>query len=108
MDYAKAESQLYGGQRPLGRQYEYWYITAEWIPKDGAGRPKPRKKLLMGPYASEDSAQAVANEKLGNIPFEIESYNSRDRNKVAQMKRARSLNQGDGLDRSLQRMKRKI
>jgi hypothetical protein len=106
MDYNKLEGKIYGER--LGNQAEYWYITAEWIPKDGLGKPKPKRNLLMGPYNSRESAESVAFGKLGNIPFEIDNYPSRDRNKVGQMARARKLNQGKSVDDALQRMKRKV
>jgi hypothetical protein len=105
MDYNKYEAKLYGDK--LGHQAEYAYITAEWIPKDGMGRPKPKRSVLLGPYPTEDKANEVGMQQLGNIPFEVIMLPTRDRGKATQMLRARKLNSGQDLDQSLQRVRHK-
>lgn len=105
MDYTKAADQLYGGKNmPMRNQATYWYITAEWIPKDGFGRPKAPKSVLLGPYPSEDVASTTGMDRLGNIMFEVIELPTRDRGKATQLLRARKLNSGSGLDNALRRV----
>ena len=105
MDYNKLEGKIYGER--LGNQAEYWYITAEWIPKDGMGKPKPKRSCLLGPYASSEAAEKIAFERLGNIPYELVPMSTRDRSAATQRLRAMKLNNGNDLDSALQRVSHK-
>lgn len=109
MDYNKLESSIYKNPADrMGNQLEYWYITAQWIPKDGLGKPKPMRSVLLGPYPSEDKANEIGMGKLGNIPFELIPLPTRDRGKATQMLRAKKLNSGQDLNQSLSRVSHKI
>lgn len=105
MDYNKLEGKIYGER--LGNQAEYWYITAEWIPKDGMGKPKPKRSVLLGPYSDEAKCDSIALQRLGNISYEIIALPTRDRSKATQMLRAKKLNAGQDLDSALQRVRHK-
>jgi hypothetical protein len=105
MDYNKLEGKIYGER--LGNQSEYWYITAEWIPKDGLGKPKPKRSVLLGPYSSESIANDTGMQRLGNISFEVIPLRTRDRGKATQQLRAMKLNSGQDLDSALQRVSHK-
>ena len=82
------------GTELLGR--EYWWIAADY-----QGR-----LVIIGPKDSEAEANSFAYQKL-DVPFEVVSLQTRDRNKAGAQLKARRLGDTGDLGNSIQRSMRK-
>ena len=81
-------------RRPLRRgQRDFYYVV--WHKADG-------QDILDGPFNTHDEAMREA--MIGNCPFDIPNFPTRDRALATQMYKRNKLVSGQGLDNSLERI----
>ena len=85
-------------QKTIGRDHRiYYYILAINM----------GKRVLLGPYLTEEEANSVGYQKL-DISFEVIPLNTKSRSKATQMLKARVLDETANLEESLGRVKHKV